>query len=61
MSVRVPARAPSSPPVTGQSTACLSMTSAASWMSRASWGEEVVRSTIQAPLRTVRMSPSVVR
>ena len=44
MSVRVPAIAPASPPVTGQSNACLSMVSAASAMSRASSGALVVRS-----------------
>ena len=44
ISVRVPACAPASPPVTGQSKACLPMVSAASAMSRASSGELVVRS-----------------
>ena len=61
ISVRVPSIAPCSPPVTGQSKACLSSTSAASWMSRASCGELVVRSMSQAPFLAVRMSPSVER
>ena len=61
MSVRVPSSAPFWPPVTGQSKACLSSTSAASWMSRASCGELVVRSMSQAPRLATRMSPSVDR
>ena len=59
--VRVPASAPVWPPVTGQSKACLSMTSAASWMSRASCGDDVVRSTIQAPFLAARRMPSDAR
>ena len=61
MSVSVPSSAPFWPPVTGQSKACLSSTSAASWMSRASCGELVVRSMSQAPRFATRMRPSVER
>ena len=59
--VRVPATAPASPPVTGQSKAWTSLTAAASWISRASRGEDVVRSMSQLPLRALASRPSPAR
>lgn len=58
ISVRVPAMAPASPPVTGISKACLPMVSAASAISRASSGELVVRSTRYAPSLAEASRPS---
>ena len=61
MAVRVPAMAPPSPPVTGQSKACLPQTSAAPAMSRASSGALVVRSIRYAPSLADASRPSPAR
>ena len=58
MRVRVPASAPSWPPVTGQSKAVTSMAAAASESSRASSGRDVVRSTRNVPGSAADSRPS---